>query len=617
MTNTVPAVSILATVTMSARRPIAPAQSSYAAVLSGQARHSQHSSSDPTPPWHGVDTPQQLAIVPSYLAESSYAERLASRSSSAHPQAFDTYNVPLSSMTSTSGRKPQSQRGGGVVFETVQSNGPDLVNQLPSRLNEDDKSPSIELSCSGTEAGFVGASKVNDSEAAAIRADKPMPAQCGVFYYETTIISGGKEGSIGIGFCTKKVSLNKLPGWEQESWGYHGDDGASFCCSGARKSYGPKFSKDDIIGCGVNFRTRTAFFTRNGHNLGVAFKDINKTKIYPVVGMKKAGENVRVNFGQKRFVYDIDHYMKMEKAQTYEDIHQYPVNRLCPPLDESALIQALVSQYLSHDGFVDTARTFAQDVQNELKALNSGLGRPGFCLLDSKGDIDAVQRQKIRNAILEGDVEHALKYTNAYYPSVLKDNELLYFRLRRRKLVEMIRGVAETVHENNNWNVKNNNQNGTVHDFDHDMDIDDPMNGGGSEWDGMDMEDEEMNNIKAANVKNALDAAVEYGQRLRVDFSSDTRPEIRKPLEEAFSLLAYTDPKTSVLAHLLDEDGRISDAEELNSAILVSLGKSSAAALERLVKQLTVLLQDMSEDGGPGAFVNLRNDFLKDNGAVC
>jgi hypothetical protein len=132
---------------------------------------------------------------------------------------------------------------------------------------------------------------------------------------------------------------------------------------------------------------------------------------------------------------------------------------------------------------------------------------------------------------------------------VLKDNELLYFRLRRRKLVEMIREVAETVRGESSKNSRNG---------DFDMDIDEPSGG----WETMDVEDE------ASHVKNALAEAVEYGQQLRVEFQSDKRPEIRKPLEEAFSLLAYTDPKSSVLAHLLDEEGRIADGEELNSAIL-------------------------------------------------
>ena len=222
---------------------------------------------------------------------------------------------------------------------------------------------------------------------------------------------------------------------------------------------------------------------------------------------------------------------------------------------------------------------------------------------------------------MQGDVDRALKLTNASYPGVLKDNELLYFRLRRRKLVEMIRKVAETEHEDGY--TKNNYSNGNHSVHDDDMDVDDPVNGAAGwvmdmedektsllkhvkngfdaavEYEPMDMEDEKTSRLKHVkngldaaveyglvdmedektsrlkHVKNGLDAAVEYGKQLRVEFSSDTRPEIKKPLEEAFSLLAYTDPKSSVLAHLLDEDGRIADGEELNSAILGMLSMSS------------------------------------------
>lgn len=44
--------------------------------------------------------------------------------------------------------------------------------------------------------------------------------------------------------------------------------------------------------------------------------------------------------------------------------------------------------------------------------------------------------------------------------------------------------------------------------------------------------------------------------------------------------------------------------------VAVSLGKSSTAALETLLAQTEVLVNELSEDGGVGAFLNIRNDFV-------
>jgi len=62
--------------------------------------------------------------------------------------------------------------------------------------------------------------------------------------------------------------LCHVSGWEKNSYGYHGDDGHSFCSSGTGKPYGPTFTTGDVIGCGVNLIDNTCFYTKNGVNLG-------------------------------------------------------------------------------------------------------------------------------------------------------------------------------------------------------------------------------------------------------------------------------------------------------------------------------------------------------------
>jgi hypothetical protein len=164
----------------------------------------------------------------------------------------------------------------------------EMLAPLPSKWNNQDKHGALEVLSDGQEVKFSGPKpeRDRDHEAYAIRADHPMPLQCGIYYFEVTIISRKREeygvssslslqdsdifyrSSIGIGFSSKAVSLSRLPGWEPESWAYHGDDGHSFCCQNSGKHYGPPFTAGDVIGCGVNFRTGSAFFTKNGDHLG-------------------------------------------------------------------------------------------------------------------------------------------------------------------------------------------------------------------------------------------------------------------------------------------------------------------------------------------------------------
>jgi len=217
-------------------------------------------------------------IVPSYLRHCRYIERLHAAHKvrlQRHKEARLAPHMPagLGSRTVSSSslglhKTPASHGSRGVIRDgEAQETKEDVLRPLPSRWSETDKCPGLEILADGSEVRFQGVSKAPD-DAAAVRSDQPMPKECGIYYFEVTILSRGKEGLIGIGFSGARPNLNRLPGWESESWGYHGDDGFSFACSASGKPYGPKFSARDVIGCGMNFRTGTAFFTKNGIFLG-------------------------------------------------------------------------------------------------------------------------------------------------------------------------------------------------------------------------------------------------------------------------------------------------------------------------------------------------------------
>ncbi|KAF6816199.1 ran-binding protein [Colletotrichum sojae] len=557
-------------------------------------------------------------FVPSYLAGSAYVQRLeeahwakvqAQKDSQAvQVQAAASLATSASSVSLHS--KPTSHRG--VNYDVIEKppafEEDETFTPLPTRWNKDDKYGALDIISDGLEVRYIGprGQTERDHEAFSIRADSYMPPQCGIYYFEVQILSGKRDDmTIGIGFSAKTVALSRPPGWEPDSWGYHSDDGHCYAGQNGGKAYGPPFTASDVIGCGINFRTGCAFFTKNGHLLGTAFREIGKgSNLYPTVGLKKSGEHVRVNFGQTPFVFDIEGMMTEEKQRLQSEISETSTASLAPSMNETELIQALVLQFLQHDGYVETARAFAEEINSEKQALSLDPNAP-IEGINVKDDEHANKRQRIRRAVLEGDVDKALKHTNAFYPQVLKDNEQVYFKLRCRKFIEMVRAGAEMriTMEGKRSNGHAGSDLGASA-----MDLDANVTENGS-YDRMDTEDSEG---APPGIDELENATLEYGRTLSAEFKNDPRREVSKHLEDIFSLLAYANPlKEKDVAHLLDRKGRLAVAEELNSAILLSLGKSSRAALEKVYAQTSVLLDDLRENGGPGAFVSLQ-DVIED-----
>lgn len=198
-------------------------------------------------------------------------------------------------------------------------------------------------------------------------------------------------------------------------------------------------------------------------------------------------------------------------------------------------------------------------------------------------DHDHVLKQvpEIRAAILEGDIDRALKYTRAYYPSVLENNENIYFKLRCRKYIEMIRKSSEpaptpSATKPADAALKATNGHDDYDVFNTPMDLDDQphaahngstttINSSSNDaWESMDTEETDAHTRSAELLKEAI----LYGQVLRGEFSGDPRREVKRALEDTLALIAYEDPKESPLAWMLEPAERVPVAEELNSAIL-------------------------------------------------
>lgn len=180
----------------------------------------------------------------------------------------------------------------------------------------------LEVSRSNLRVIYKGEGRT-DEDAAAIRSDFSIPGTNPFYYFEIKIINTGKEGFIGIGLCSQNVDLDRLPGWETESLGYHADDGHAFCNSGTGISYGPTFSKGDVIGVCYNRIHRSVFFVKNGVPLSAIFKNLfgkNLCKIFPVVGLRTKEECIEANFGKKNFEFDYNLFIKNSKANLLKKI---------------------------------------------------------------------------------------------------------------------------------------------------------------------------------------------------------------------------------------------------------------------------------------------------------
>lgn len=105
---------------------------------------------------------------------------------------------------------------------------------------------------------------------------------------------------------------------------------------------------------------KQAFLTHNGQLLGSPFSSIRSSLdtagLYPCVGLHSPGEAVRLNFGQRPFLFDLSASVAEEDSQERAAVAAVHV---CP-----SLLRSLVKDYLLHQVLIGGGEGGIGDKEN-------------------------------------------------------------------------------------------------------------------------------------------------------------------------------------------------------------------------------------------------------------
>ncbi|GMF18966.1 unnamed protein product [Phytophthora fragariaefolia] len=131
----------------------------------------------------------------------------------------------------------------------------------------------------------------------------------GKWYYEVRLITAGV---VQIGWADSTFEANSETGDgvgdHERSWAYDGARQVKWN-GGKDEEYAPgdPWAKNDVIGCMLDLDEGTVSFTRNGVDLGVAFRNVKHTSsdqgFYPAVSVEQT-EILLVNIGSQSFLYE-------------------------------------------------------------------------------------------------------------------------------------------------------------------------------------------------------------------------------------------------------------------------------------------------------------------------
>ncbi|KAL5489776.1 hypothetical protein ACEPAI_4608 [Sanghuangporus weigelae] len=282
-------------------------------------------------------------------------------------------------------------------------------------------------------------------------------------------------------------------------------------------------------------------------------------------------------------------------------------------------LRELVLDYLIHNAYIDTARTFASESATVAHAneIQEGLasdassaeanGHPmeGVCVLKGEDsclnekELEQVRRRReIQLHILSGRVDEATQLLYTYFPMVLQENDL-------DLPTSTSRGPPDTTSPFTRLQYTSQNSVKPIHialnlrilafvEASRTVPLIYPG------------DPKRFSSIALAGANRSADeysahqiALLHHAQRLYATVESlrDSRERetYRKQLNGVGGLLAYSEPEKSPIAGYLSQDLRDAVANQVNSAILYHMGKLATSHIELYVRETSTVVSVMRD----------------------
>uniref|UniRef100_A0A6B2G128 Ran-binding protein 10 (Trinotate prediction) n=1 Tax=Myxobolus squamalis TaxID=59785 RepID=A0A6B2G128_MYXSQ len=142
-------------------------------------------------------------------------------------------------------------------------------------------------------------------EPSTVKANFKIPKQCPIYYFEVLIDDMGSGGSVCLGLIPASYHFSRLIGHDR-GYGFTVDDGKKHFDGTQVADETRKCVRGETVGIGINYISRTIFFTKDGEFLGEDFKNIKGDEFYPAVSLHSPGANLIFNFGRTPFLFNFE-----------------------------------------------------------------------------------------------------------------------------------------------------------------------------------------------------------------------------------------------------------------------------------------------------------------------